>query len=664
MLNELSRLLIENDYLPHGYCISWSRPLVYTYVISDVLIFLSYFSMPVAIGYFAYRRQDFPYRWLLWMFAIFIMACGTTHLMGAIVLWKPLYGLDAMLKAFTALVSIVTAFMLWPLIPHAMKLPSPSQLKLINEELQNEIAQRKRIEEALRIAKEAAEEGLQNEQKRLAAIVESSEDAIVSKTLDGRITSWNRAAEKIFGYTAKEMIGQYIRILIPPERIEEENNVLATIARGESIKHYETERICKDSRRIIVSETLSPILDKAGRIIGASKIARDISDIKASEEAIKTSESRFRRLFHEAPVPLCYINEEGVLTDSNRRFEQTFGYGRSDVPTLTEWWQLAYPDPLRRAQVLAIWKAAVTDAAATGHDIEPIEYQVTCKNGGTRTVLISGITLGKDLLATFFDITERRQAEEEVRRLNIDLERRVVERTAELVSANRELESFAYAVSHDLRAPLRAMSGFSQALVEDYGDQLKGDAKIYLDQINIASHNMGELIDGILTLSRSTRGEMKHDSIDISTMATQLFKELMHNEPERKVEWQVEPNLSATGDARMIEAALRNLLGNAWKYTAKKEAAVIRVYLGEIDGEQGFCVADNGAGFDKAHIERLFKPFQRLHRQDEFPGLGIGLATVQRIINRHGGKVNATGQPGNGATFCFTLPAMSSEKTP
>ena len=664
MLNELSRLLIENDYLPHGYCISWSRPLVYTYVISDVLIFLSYFSMPVAIGYFAYRRQDFPYRWLLWMFAIFIMACGTTHLMGAIVLWKPLYGLDAMLKAFTALVSIVTAFMLWPLIPHAMKLPSPSQLKLINEELQNEIAQRKRIEEALRIAKEAAEEGLQNEQKRLAAIVESSEDAIVSKTLDGRITSWNRAAEKIFGYTAKEMIGQYIRILIPPERIEEENNVLATIARGESIKHYETERICKDSRRIIVSETLSPILDKAGRIIGASKIARDISDIKASEEAIKTSESRFRRLFHEAPVPLCYINEEGVLTDSNRRFEQTFGYGRSDVPTLTEWWQLAYPDPLRRAQVLAIWKAAVTDAAATGHDIEPIEYQVTCKNGGTRTVLISGITLGKDLLATFFDITERRQAEEEVRRLNIDLERRVVERTAELVSANRELESFAYAVSHDLRAPLRAMSGFSQALVEDYGDQLKGDAKIYLDQINFASHNMGELIDGILTLSRSTRGEMKHDSIDISTMATQLFKELMHNEPERKVEWQVEPNLSATGDARMIEAALRNLLGNAWKYTAKKEAAVIRVYLGEIDGEQGFCVADNGAGFDKAHIERLFKPFQRLHRQDEFPGLGIGLATVQRIINRHGGKVNATGQPGNGATFCFTLPAMSSEKTP
>jgi len=596
------------------------------------------------------------------MFAIFIMACGTTHLMGAIVLWKPFYGLDAMLKAFTALISIVTAFMLWPLIPQALRLPSPAQLRLINEELQNEIAQRKLVEEKLRIAKEAAEDGLQKEQMRLAAIVESSEDAIISKTLDGRVTSWNRAAEMIFGYGAEEIIGHSMRDLIPPELSDEEDNILATITHGESIRHYETVRICKDGRRIAVSETISPILDKDRRIVGASKIARDISDIKASELALKMSESRFRRLFHEAPLSLCYVNGEGVLADSNKRFEQTFGYDRKDVPTLAKWWQLVYPDPSYRAQVLATWNAAVADATATGNDIEPIEYQVTCKSGEVRTVLISGITLGKDLLATFFDITERRQAEEAVRHLNINLERRVVERTAELVSANQELESFAYAVSHDLRAPLRAMSGFSQALVEDYGDKLEGDAKNYLDQIDIASRKMGELIDGILALSRSTRGELKHDFIDVSALATQLLKELAHNGPERKVEWHVEPNMHATGDALMIEAVLRNLLSNAWKYTGKTDAAVIRVFCGEIEGKQSFCVADNGAGFDEAHSERLFKPFQRLHRQDEFPGLGIGLATVQRIVNRHGGEVSAKGQAGNGATFCFTLPATSSEK--
>ena len=232
----------------------------------------------------------------------------------------------------------------------------------------------------------------------------------------------------------------------------------------------------------------------------------------------------------------------------------------------------------------------------------------------------------------------------------------LAQRTTELISANHELESFAYAVSHDLRAPLRAMSGFSHVLVEDYGDKLEGDAKIILNQIDIASRNMGKLIDGILMLARCTRGEIKQDSIDISALATQILEELTHNEPERKVEWHVEPNLSATGDASMTELVLRNLLCNAWKYTGKTNAAVIRVFWGEIDSKQGFCIADNGAGFDTAQIERLFKPFQRLHRQEEFPGLGIGLATVQRIVNRHGGKIYAKGQVGNGATFCFTLP--------
>ena len=659
----LTHLLAVNGYLPHGYCISWQPKLLFTFVVSDILSFLSYISMPVALIYYARHRHNFPYKGLFWLFSTFIVACGLTHLMDAIVLWYPLYDLSALLKAITAFVSVITAIVIWPLIPHALKLPSPAELKLVNEKLQDEIAQRKLIEEELRIAKKVAEEGLLQEQMRLAAIVESSEDAIVSKTLEGRVTTWNHTAEKIFGYKAEEIIGQFIRILIPPEKIDEENSILATIAHGEAIKHYRTDRVCKDGRRITVSETISPIFDKEGRIVGASKIARDISDIIASEEAVKTSESRFRRLFHEAPVPLCYTNEEGVLTDFNRHFEQTFGYGHSDVPTMTEWWQLAYPDSSYRAQVMAIWKAAVVNAAATGGDINPIESQVTCKNGEIRTVLISGIVLGKELLATFFDITERRRAQEEVLQLNINLEHRVTERTSELVSANQELESFAYAVSHDLRAPLRAMSGFSQALVEDYGDKFKGDAKEYLEQIDIASRKIGELIDGILALSRSTRGELQRDSLDISELATNLFKGFERNGHERKVAWYVEPNLRATGDSRMVEVALQNLIANAWKYTGKTKAPAISVSLGEVEDLRGFCVTDNGAGFDMAHSERLFKPFQRLHRQDEFPGMGIGLATVQRIINRHGGKIRAKGQPGNGATFCFTLSTTPLEAT-
>lgn len=252
-------------------------------------------------------------------------------------------------------------------------------------------------------------------------------------------------------------------------------------------------------------------------------------------------------------------------------------------------------------------------------------------------------------------VAKRRQTMAEILRLNADLERRVEARTAELKAANQELDSFAYAVSHDLRAPLRAMSGFSQALVEDYGGKLDGEARVYLEQIILASKKMGELVDGLLTLSRSTRGERRHDTVDLSALAEILLGELALQEPARRVAWRVEPGLRVEGDNAMIEVVMRNLLGNAWKYTARTAEPLIRVYAEMVDGERFYCVADNGAGFAMAHAGKLFQPFQRLHRQDEFPGIGIGLATVQRIVHRHGGAIRAQGEPGKGATFCFSL---------
>ena len=241
------------------------------------------------------------------------------------------------------------------------------------------------------------------------------------------------------------------------------------------------------------------------------------------------------------------------------------------------------------------------------------------------------------------------------------LEQRVHERTDELRAANQELDAFAYAVSHDLRAPLRAMGGFSQALVEDFGDSLPAEGRAYLAEIIEGSHRMGELIDGLLCLSRGTRGELRRDRVDIAGLACRILGELQAAEPDRRAEWDVEPGLAVRGDQRMLEVVLTNLLDNAWKYTGTCPAPRIRVYGEHSDSEYVFCVTDNGAGFDPRFSEKLFQPFQRLHRQDEFPGIGIGLATAKRILTRHGGTIAAESTPGQATTFRCRLPRGGTE---
>ncbi len=249
----------------------------------------------------------------------------------------------------------------------------------------------------------------------------------------------------------------------------------------------------------------------------------------------------------------------------------------------------------------------------------------------------------------------RRQREKEVRELNKELEQRVMERTAQLEATNKELDAFSYSVSHDLRAPLRAISGFSEALLDEYGEKLDEEGKTYLRYLQEGSHEMSDLIDGLLKLSRSTRGGIALEPVDLSAIAAMVAEELRKAEPERRMSVHIEPSVEAFADPRLLRVVMENLLGNAWKYTSRTAEACIEFGVEEQEGKTVYFVRDNGAGFDMGYANQLFLPFHRLHKTSEFSGIGIGLATVERIIHRHDGRIWARAAVGEGATFFFTL---------
>lgn len=359
----------------------------------------------------------------------------------------------------------------------------------------------------------------------------------------------------------------------------------------------------------------------------------------------KRVEAERERYFTLSIDMLCVAGMDGYFKRLNPAFERTLGFSNEELLS-RPFLEFVHPED-RAATVAEVQKLA------TGAPVLHFENRYLCKNGSYRWLAwTSTPSVGEGLIyAAARDVTEQKRVQEEVRKLNEDL----THRTAELEAVNKELEAFSYSVSHDLRTPLRTIDGFSLALLEDYAGKLDTDGKDALQRVRTATQRMGELIDDLLSLSRVTRSEMRHETVDLSALAKAIVTELQKREPDRQVEFVIAPGLAADGDARLLRVVLDNLLGNAWKFTGKQPHARIEFGVTEHDSKPNYFVSDNGAGFDMAYADKLFGAFQRLHSTSEFSGTGIGLATVQRIIRRHGGSVWAEGAVGKGATFYFTL---------
>jgi PAS domain S-box-containing protein len=544
-MESLRHLMLSGGFLPHGYCYLWTPGLVELHVVSDALIAISYLTIPVTLVYFIRKRRDIPFSWMFLCFGVFIVACGTTHLMEIWTIWFPAYWLSGAVKAFTACVSAATAILLIRVTPQVLALPGTRWLVDLNQKLKAEVDHRAKAESELRrftdgleirVAERTAElvatnQSLTDSEERYRTLVEHAPEAIVVLDMEeGRFVDLNENAERLFKMSRAELFRGGFAQVSPP--FQPDGRTSAEVAAAEL------------------------------------------------EKALRNGTPRF------------------------------------------EW----------------------THRDASGQEI-PCEISLVRLPSSGR-VLVRG---------SIVDISERKHAEEEIRKLNAELERRVAERTTQLETANQDLESFTYSVSHDLRAPLRHMDGFSKILMEDYGAQLPPGALHHLERIRKGTLHMGHLVDDLLNLARVGRGTLSLRPTDLNGLVAEIITGLREEAHGRAVDWRVGRLSPVECDRGLMRQVFSNLLSNALKFTRHRESAVIELGEVRVDGAPVIFVRDNGVGFDERHADKLFQVFQRLHREEEFEGTGVGLAIVHRILQKHGGSIKAESAPQKGAAFFFTV---------
>ncbi len=413
-----------------------------------------------------------------------------------------------------------------------------------------------------------------------------------------------------------------------------------------------------DGEMRVLSSTAAAELDEEERVSGYVGIVSDITSKRQAEDEIREGLRRFETLAEVAPLGMYRGDSRGRTRFVNDRWIEMTGLTREEAANYG--WRNALP-PDERDRVLSGLEQTIPRGIPFS-----AEHRLIRSDGRVSWVIHhcvpefdeEGRVSGS--LGVLTDVSELKETLRENERLNNELEERVRSRTAELENANRELEAFCYSVSHDLRAPLRSIDGFSSSLMEDCGAELGNTARGYLLRVRESTHRMSSLIDELLSLSRLSRSDLHRETVDMSGLVRGICEEQLSAEPQRPMEFRIQDGVTAHGDTELLRAVLQNLIGNAWKFTGKTDTPAVEFGCeNNAAGEKVYFVRDNGVGFDMAHAKRLFRAFERLHSKKEFDGTGIGLATVDRIIKRHGGRVWAESEPGCGSTFRFVLGSAS-----
>ena len=513
------------------------------------------------------------------------------------------------------------------------------------------------------------DEALRESERQISLIYDTVGDIIfnvkVEKEGSYSFTSVNRCFLSTTGLQASQIIGRRVQDIIPEPSLslalEKYSESIRTkkIVRWEEISEYPTGRL-------IGEVSIAPVFDDASNCVGLVGSVHDITEHKRIEGALRQSEQRYKQLL-ESITDYTYSVEicggRPVNTIHGFGCERVTGYTPSDYSANPQLWlQMVHPDDRNIVEHYA-------DPLCEGKEIPALEHRIVHKDGSiiwVRNTYVlkrdaDGKVVGYDGLIS--DITERKQAEEEIHRLNAELEERVIKRTAQLEAANKELEAFSYSVSHDLRAPLRHASGYVDLLLKRNKADLSEKGQHYLNAIADSVHQMGMLIDELLQFSRTGRTEMRQSNSDMNKIVQEALESLHPETTPRKVEWIIGELPSVFCDKAMLKLVWVNLLSNAFKFTRTRESARIEIGAREENTEFVFFVRDNGVGFDMQYAHKLFGVFQRLHSMEEFEGTGIGLANVRRIISRHEGRTWAEAEPDKGATFYFTLPNYKKGKS-